>query len=337
MESTKAIIFKHYKDVLQVGTFNLRPLKPKQILVKVYSASLNPIDVIRRDGGIKMLQKDEFPAGICFDAAGIVEQVGADVSRFTVGDRIVSRSRHAGTLAEFCIVDEDVSANLPENISFNDAAALPLAGQTALQALVRGGLAEGQTIFISGGAGGVGTYTIQLAKHVFKASRVVVTCSESKAGLCKSLGADEVIDYHKGNPYKTGAEKGAFDLVFDTVGEAAKMGGPLIKPGKFVISIASMPESGAFDRSGTPIPFFLRAILSVLSFRTKWSASPGVYNYVMLKPNQEDLTKLVGYMRDGTIRSVIDSTFDGLEKGPEAFKRLETGRAKGKVIVVVRS
>ena len=173
--TTRAVVFTKYGGPLTVQEVKLPQLKPKQILIKVYSASLNPIDYKRRDGKTRMVIKDKFPALICFDAAGIVEKVGTEVSAFKVGDRIAARCRRSGALAEFCIADEDVCAKMPDNVTYNDGAGIPLAGQTAYQSLLRGGLKEGDSIFISGGAGGVGVFAVQLAKKVFKASRVVTT------------------------------------------------------------------------------------------------------------------------------------------------------------------
>jgi len=334
MENAKAVTFAHYGGPLEVTPLQLGEMKPNQLIIKVYSSSLNPIDYKRRDGYLKMMVKDHFPAGICFDVAGLVEKVGSEVKDFTPGQRVCARSRASGTLADYCIVDEDVTSHLPENINFIEAAALPLAGQTALQCLRQGEFKKGETIFISGGAGGVGTYAIQLAKHVFGASKVVVTCSAGKADFCKSLGADECVDYRKGNPYR--ANDGPYDMVFDTVGDARKMGGPMIKPGRAVVSIASIPDSGTFERINVNVPFFVRALLSVGSMREKWGASPGRYFYVLLKPNAEDLNELVGHMKDKKIVSVIDSVYEGLEKGKEAFAHLETGHAQGKVVVSVR-
>ena len=332
--SPRIATFRRYGAKLEITPLTLAEPKPKQLVIKVHSVSLNPIDFKRRDGATKLLIHDDFPAGICFDVAGFVEKVGSEVSEFKVGQRVCARSKHSGTLADFCIVDQDVTAHLPDNVSFVDAAALPLAGQTALQALRHGGLKEGDTIFISGGAGGVGSYALQLAKHVFKARKVVTSCSESKIEFCKSLGADECIDYHKSNPYKAPDEP--YDMVFDTVGDARKMGGKMIKPGRSVVSVAALPEPGAFDRIGMSIPLPLRLVLHVASVREKWGASPGTYQYVFLKPTSQDLTELVGYLSSGTLRSCIDSEFDGIEKSNEAFDRIETGRAKGKVIINVR-
>jgi len=334
MEKTKAVIFTKYGGPLSVGELKLPALKPKQILIKVSAASLNPVDYKRRDGGLKMLMKEHFPAAICFDCSGVVEQIGSEISKFAVGDRVCVRLRQSGSLAEYCIADEDVTAKMPDGVSFIDGAALPLAALTAYQCLLRGGLKEGESVFIAGGSGGVGNFAVQLAKHVFKAGRVVTTCSGGKADFCRGLGADEIVDYTKGNPYK--AAQGPFDLVLDTVGDAAQMGGRLIKPGRFVVSIAALPDTEGFDRVGMPIPGLLRPVLAVGAMWNKWKTSPGVYSYVWMEPNAEHLQKLVNLVGDGTIKVNIDSTFEGMEKASDAFAKLESGHAKGKVVIVVR-
>jgi len=334
METAKIVTFAKYGAPLVLSAFKSPELMPKQLLIKVYSVSLNPIDYKRLKGHTTMLIKDHFPAGVCFDVAGVVEKVGADLTNFAVGQRVCARSKVSGVLADYCVLDESVTSAMPDNVSFNDAAALPLAGQTALQSLRTANLKEGETVLISGGAGGVGSYAVQLAKHVFKASKVVTTCSGGKVEFCKSLGADECIDYTKGDPFD--AQKlGAFDVVFDTTGEARHMGGGLIKPGRLIVSVAAMPDPGSFERADLPIGFFLKSMLSLVSIRERWNASPGIYNYVLLKANSKDLTELVGYLSEGKIRSCIDSVFDGLEKASDAFAKIESGRAKGKVIVVV--
>ena len=330
----KAVTFAKYGAPLEITPLKLGELHPKQLLIKVFASSLNPVDYKRRDGMTRMIIKDEFPAMICFDVAGVVEKIGAEVQNFKVGQRICARSLKSGALADFCIVDEDVTAHIPDSVNFIEAAALPLAGLTALQSLRQGNLKKGDTIFISGGAGGVGTYAIQLAKHVFQASKVVTTCSAAKADFCQSLGADVCIDYTKVDPYS--AAHGPFDMCFDTVGDARKMGGSLIKHGGHVVSVAAIPDPGAFDRIGRDTPFFLRAALAVASIRERWGASPGKYFYVLLQPNAKDLTELVGYMQQGKLKSMIDSVFEGIDKSTEAFNRLETGRAKGKVVVSIR-
>lgn len=333
------MIFEKYHGPFKVGTLQLKPLKPKQLLIKVYACSLNAMDVKRHHGQTKFITLEKLPTGSCYDVSGIVEQVGSEVTQFAVGDRVCAMADmpDAGTMAEFCIVNEPYSAKIPSNVSFVDAAGLPMAAMTAYQALALGKLAEGQSVFIAGGAGGVGTFTIQLAKRVFKAGRVVVTCSSAKAEFCKSLGADEIIDYTKGDPYKEGRSKGPFDVVLDNVGDAAKMGGALIKPGHVVVSVVAFPETGAFDRIGMPIPFWLRGIISLGSIRYKWAASPGIYKFLFMNMNSAELSKLLGYLSDGTLKTIVDTKYQGLEKGADAFAQLATGRAKGKIILEVRN
>lgn len=337
MENGRVASFAAYRAPVVVIPLKLKELKPKQLIIKVYSASINPVDFKRLDGMLSMLVKEEFPAGLCYDAAGIVEKVGSEVTEFKVGDRVCTRSLQGGTLADYCIADENVTVHLPASISYVDGAALPLAGQTALQSLRDGNLKEGQSILISGGAGGVGTYALQLAKFVFKAARVVTTCSSGKMDFCKSLGADECIDYTKENPFNA-AKFGTFDMVYDTTGEAKKMGGSLIKPGGIVVSVASIPDPEAFQRVNRPSPgLLIKTLLFFGSMRERWAASPGVYHYLMLTPNSKDLAELVGYLSEGKIKSCIDIVYDGLDKSAEAMDRSRSGRAKGKIIVNVRT
>jgi len=335
MEAARAVTFAKYKGPLQYGPLKLAELKPNQLLIKTYSVSTNPIDFKRWDGALKMIVKEKFPTGICFDVAGVVEKVGDQVKGYSVGERVLARLRQSGALADYCIADDSVTTHLPDNVSFDEGAALPLAGQTALQALRAGNLKEGQSILISGGAGGVGTYALQLAKFVFKAGRVVTTCSGGKIEFCKALGADECLDYTKGNPFDP--KIGTFDVILDTAGETLKMGGPLIKDGSRVVTVSNLPDPAAFARANIKLNFFVKAFLKFATSKFRKAAAPGVYYPVFLNPNSKDLEELVGYLSEGKVKSIIDSVFEGLDKGGEALDRMRSGRAKGKIIVHVRT
>lgn len=157
--------------------------------------------------------------------AGVVVQKGSGVTKFDIGDEVYAniqdsssedgRLKQLGTLAEYIAVEENLVAKKPENISFEEAASLPLAVQTAMEGFKTGGFKEGQTIFIVGGAGGVGTLAVQLAKQFYEASLVVATTSTAKVEFVKSLGADKVVDYTK-TRYEEVEDK--FDLLYDTIG-----------------------------------------------------------------------------------------------------------------------
>ncbi|KAH9258965.1 hypothetical protein BASA81_002585 [Batrachochytrium salamandrivorans] len=328
----QAVTFDKYGGPLKLSPLQLKALEENEILVRVHAASVNPIDFKRAAGMTKMFITDTLPnAKVCFDVAGVVVQ--STSPKFKAGDRIVARSKESGTMADYCVVTEDVTVHLPEAVSFVDAAAVPLAGQTALQAFQLGGFKEGQSVLISGGAGGVGTYALQLAKHVFKASRVVTSCSGKKIDYCKSLGADECLDYTT-SKYSSLQSGGKFDFIFDTVGTAQEMcSAKLIKPGGKIVSIASIPDSGIFTRAGMPSGVVLRGALHVLSTRLRWTASPGEYLGLFLRPNAKDLGDLVGYLEDGRLRSPIETVYQGLDKAPEAFDKLKQGRVQGKLVV----
>ncbi|XP_057866470.1 2-methylene-furan-3-one reductase isoform X2 [Cryptomeria japonica] len=219
----KAWFYNEYGslDVLQFGDFPVPKPGPGQILVKVRAAALNPMDIKRRKGLFRNNDSD-FPAVPGCDMCGVVEEVGEGVSKFKKGDEVYSdiqyftseKPKDCGTLAQYTVVEEDLAAHKPKNLSFEEAASLPLALLTAQQAFDEVNFQKGWSVFIVGGAGGVGSLAIQLAKHVYGASRIVSTCSTGKVEFVKSLGADLAVDYTK-QSYDQVDEK--FDFVLDTI------------------------------------------------------------------------------------------------------------------------
>ena len=233
------------------------------IVIKVHASAINPVDKALLSGDLKMVRPvATFPHVICYDVAGVVEEADLE-GKFTVGQPVFARlfgnvkdgkktPWYRGAMAEYCVADTANAVAKPENLTFEEAASIPLVGMTALQVIKSSGLKEGGSIFISGGAGGVGTMAIQLAKHVFKAGLVVTTASKGeKEELCKSLGADVVIDYKNtkfddvyGN---SNAEK--FDVCFDTTAESLKMA-KIVKKGGRIVTIAGMPTLEEIRRIG---------------------------------------------------------------------------------------
>lgn len=208
-----------------------------------------------------------------------------------------SKPAQFGTLAEYTAASEKVIALKPKNLSFVEAASLPLAIETAYEGLERGELSAGKSVLVLGGAGGVGTHIIQLAKHVFGASKVAATASTAKLDLLRSLGADLAIDYTKEN-FEDLPEK--FDVVYDTVGQADR-GLKVVKEGGKVVSIVG-PAPGA-------IFFFLNSTGSTLE-------------------------KLEPYLESGKIKPLIDPKGQfPLSKAVEAYAYLETSRATGKIVI----
>ncbi|KAL6981839.1 2-methylene-furan-3-one reductase [Sarracenia purpurea var. burkii] len=210
------------KEVLRLGEIPIPVPKQNQLLVQVRAAALNPVDFKLRQRPILPL---EFPVVPGCDMAGVVVAKGEGVSSFDIGDEVYGnihdfnaggKLKQQGTLAEFTAVEENLVAAKPDNISFEEAASLPLVVQTAMEGFKTAGFKEGQTVFVVGGGGGVGTMVVQLAKQVYGAARVVATASTGKVEFVKSLGADIVVDYTK-TPYEEVEEK--FDLVYDTIGK----------------------------------------------------------------------------------------------------------------------
>jgi alcohol dehydrogenase len=196
-----------------------------------------------------------------YDVAGVVEEVGSEVSSFKVGDEAFARigiMRYGG-LAEYVVADADTVGHKPANISFSEAAAVPLVGLTALQSLRRGGVTKGSKVFIAAGAGGVGSLAIQIAKTILGASYVATTASPGVGtDLCIAMGADQVVDY-RSQDFGEVLKGQDFDMAFDTTNEAKRMGG-LLKEGGKIISIAGTPSIEAITAmlKGSPPSLLIR-------------------------------------------------------------------------------
>ncbi|PWA40479.1 alcohol dehydrogenase superfamily, zinc-type [Artemisia annua] len=276
-----------------------------QVLVKVVAAALNPVDFKRRQGYI-IATDSPFPIIPGHDLAGIVVKVGSNVKSLKEGDevygdvmeRALAEPKQFGTLAEYVPVDEKLLALKPKNLDFLQAAAIPLAIETAYEGLERAGFSEGKSILVMNGAGGVGSFAIQLAKHVFGASKVAATSSTGKIELLKSLGADVAIDYTKEN-FEDLPDK--YDVVYDCVGQPEK-------------AVKAVNETGVAVSITGPIP------------------EPG-FDFV-LTANGSMLTKLGPYLESGKLKVLVDPKSPyPFNKVKEAFTYLETHRATGKIII----
>ncbi|KAI6700677.1 hypothetical protein NL676_015001 [Syzygium grande] len=280
-------------------------IKEDQVLVKVVAASLNPVDAKRALGFFKDIDSSP-PIVPGYDVAGVVVKIGDQVKKFKVGDEVygdinekaLDHPKQHGTLAEYTAVEERLLALKPKNLSFAEAASLPLAIETAYEGLERAHFSPGKSILVLGGAGGVGSLVIQLAKEVFGASRVAATSSTGKLDFLKSLGADLAIDYTKEN-FEDVPEK--FDVVYDAVGQSERAI-KAVKEGGNVVTIAGAATPPA-------VLFILTSTGSVLE-------------------------KLNPFLESQKIKPVIDpkGTFP-FSLALEAFSYLETGRVSGKIVI----
>ncbi|MEZ2391413.1 NADP-dependent oxidoreductase [bacterium RCC_150] len=307
---------------------------PGEILVKVFAAGLNPVDYKQREGSIRVITRPSLPIIAGNELSGIVEAVGPGVRRFATGDRVFARvnKERLGAFAEHAVVEEEFVALMPRTLSYAEAASIPLAGLTALQAL-RDELhvQPGTRLFISGGAGGVGTLAIQLAKYF--GAEVTTTASPRGETLVRRLGADAVVDYTKDNPAEL---LRGFDAALDLVGgEALEQAFRILKPGSKVVSVAGMPEPQTalkdLDASWWTAMMFWAASFGI---RSRAREARVRYRYLFMHPSGEDLKLLARLVSEGTLKPVVDSSYP-LEKIDEAFLALEQGHAKGKIVVTM--
>ena len=305
---------------------------PNEVRVQVRAAGLNPVDFKIREGKLKVIRRYPLPAVMGNEVAGVVESVGGGVTRFSAGDRVYARvdKDTMGGLAEKAVVHQDHLAKMPASLEFEAAAAVPLAALTALQALrdeLR--IGTGQRVFISAGAGGVGTFAIQIAKHL--GAQVATTASPRGDALVRRLGADIVIDYTRERfEDSLRAYDGAFDLLG---GDDLARTFSVVKRGGTVVSIAGMPEPETARRDlgrGSA----LAALFWAASFGIRRSAaSHGVrYRYLFMHPSGADLEKLAALIDAKKLEVIVDRVFPFVE-AKEALAYLERGRAKGKVVV----
>lgn len=308
---TKAVVINQYggKDQLEEAKVTLPELGAKQVLVSVDATSINPIDWKLREGYLAQMFPWDFPIILGWDVAGTIEEVGSDVTEWKVGDRIFARpdTTRFGTYAEHTIVDEHLLAPLPKGVSANEAAAVPLAGLTAYQALFdHGHVTKGQKVLIHAGAGGVGTYAIQLAKA--KGAYVYTTASEKNHELLKSLGADEVIDY-RSTDFRDVAKE--VDMVLDTMGgDVQKNSMDILKEGGYLISILSIEDEDKAKEKG-------------IHAKAVW-----------LDTNGKQLKELGDLMKAGKLRSVVGKTFPLTRQGIyDAHALSETHHAVGKIVI----
>lgn len=302
------------------------------LLVDVAAASVNPLDFKLREGKVKSMMRFDFPLILGNDLSGTVRAIGSEVTRFRVGDRIVARlgKTRIGAFAERALVAEADAALAPASIVLADAAALPLAGLTAWQALFElGDLHAGQTLLVHAGAGGVGHLALQMGR--WKGARVITTASERNRERCLELGADEVIDYRSLRFDEVVRDA---DVVLDTLGgETLLRSIAITKPGGHVISISAMPtpEVGAAWGMRAPLTWILR----FLTRRERAAAKArGVnYHYLFMRPDGALLGELAKMVDAGSLRCVVDRRYP-LSEAAQALAYVEAGHAAGKVLVV---
>ena len=308
-------------------------LRGDDVLVQVKAASINVLDAKIRQGEFKMILPYPLPLILGNDLAGVVVRVGAEVQRFRPGDEVYARpdARRMGTFAEYIAVSERDLALKPASLSMEEAASLPLVSLTAWQVLVETAkLKKGQKVLIHAGSGGIGTVAIQLAKH--RGAYVATTTSAASAAWVKALGADVVIDY-KTEDFSSLLHD--YDVVLNSLGSDVLVKSlQVLKPGGQLISISGPPTPAFATEQG--LSWGLKQVMRLLSYRIRRQAKRrGIrYSFVFMRASGEQLAEIGTLVESGAIRPVIDRVFPFAETR-EALAYVETGRAKGKVVVRV--
>ena len=311
----KAVRIEGYGDASVIEVKDDAP-KPKagpgQVLVEIHAASLNPVDSMVRLGYMKEMAPLNFPATLGGDLAGVVVEVGPGVEGLKIGDAVYGMGSvlagSSGAFAEYAAVSAGQLAPMPTKLGFVEAASLPLTGVSALQALTEHiKLKPGDKILIHGGAGGIGSAAIQLAKHL--GARVVTTVHGEAAAFAKKLGADEILDADKAGAFDT---LDGFDAMFETTrADLYKSTLGALKKGGVLVSMVGAPDSELAKKQGV--------------------TAMGLGTQV----NTERLRRLADLVAKGAIEPQVDRVFP-LEKAKEAFVAREAGKVRGKIVLEVR-
>src|SRR5918993_269946 len=331
----RAVVFERYGGLDQVTFADIpQPVpKPNEILVQVHATGLNPVEYKIRSGKLKVVVRLQLPATLGSDVAGVVVEVGRSVPRFKPGDAVFATidGLRMGALAEFAVVAENAAALKPAHLDFVQAASIPMVALTSWQSLTEHlQLKPGQKIFIPAGAGGIGTFAIQLAKSI--GATVATTTSAANTHLVRSLGADEVIDY-KTQKFEDVLRD--YDAVLDTLGgESLEKSFQILRPKGRVVSIVGPPDAPFARRQGMNFPLVL--VLWLLSWNVhRLAKKRGVdYSFLFMHPDGGQLAHVGELLKTAGIQPVIDTVFP-FNQAKEALAYLEKGRAKGKVVVKI--
>ena len=329
----KAAYINRYGNIddVQLDGQSKPPITENDVLVKIHAASINPLDLRVLEGEFKAILPVQFPFILGNDFAGTVVQVGANVKQFKAGDEVYAKTDQNGAFAEYTVVHQSSLALKPQNISMELAASLPLVSLTAWQALVEiAKVQAAQKVLIHAGSGGVGSIAIQLAKHL--GATVATTTSGKNAQWVKALGADIIIDY-KTTDFEQ--ELKDYDVVLDTQGgKILEKSLNVLKRGGRIISISGPPDREFAE--AIHANWLLKCIIPLLSWsiRNKAKKKGITYSFLFMQPNGQQLSEISKLVESGNINPIVDKTYAFTEI-KDAFQYVNTGRAKGKVVLKI--
>ncbi|MBW6478298.1 MAG: NAD(P)-dependent alcohol dehydrogenase [Bacteroidales bacterium] len=308
----KKVIYEAYgdADVLKVADFRINEPADGEVLVKIMAAGINPVDYKIRKGALKFIYRAKLPRTPGGEISGIVEKTGSTQSAFKPGDKVYAMLPiSVGGYSEYVNVKEDLLSLMPKNISFNEAAVIPLAGLTALQALRdKGNISKGMKVLINGGSGGVGMFAIQIAKAF--GAEVTAVCSGKNINFVRSFGADHVVDYEKEDFTKL-TDK--FDIILDAVAKSS-----------FGKCKKILKEKSVFITTIPSPPVMLRQIINPMVNKKAFG--------ILTKPLSKDLDYLTNLIAQGKLKASIEKVYS-MEEAANAHKHIETGRVKGKLVI----
>jgi NADPH:quinone reductase-like Zn-dependent oxidoreductase len=284
----------------------------QQLQIRVSATSINPIDWKLHSGMLRWVKPLRFPSMPCFDFAGTITVTGADVMGWTAGDRVFGMLpiNGLGAAAEYVAVDSHYACRMPEGLSFENMAGLPLAGMTALQGLRdQGELKPGHTLLVIGAAGGVGHYAVQIGRLL--GAQVTTLSGPGNLAFCRELGAETALDYNQANP---SLAKAGFDVILDCSGHSpfSRWQHSLAPRGRYVALLPSVS-------------------VGLAALRLKLF-SPQRIRLTLVRSQQDDLAWLANEVSAGRLKTVIDEVFP-LERLADALKKSQGGHARGKIIV----
>ena len=326
MKALQLVKYGEIKESLAINEVSKPIVQANDVIIEIKAAAINPIDKSIILGNLQGILPLPLPSTMAYDVSGIVVEKGDEVSNFEIGDMVYSRvpQEQMGTLAEYVAVNSTAVSKKPGNITFEEAASLPLVGLTAFQSLEYVGIKENDKVLIHAGSGGVGSFAIQYAKA--KGAYVYTTTSTDNVDWVKELGADRVIDYKK-EDYNTIVTDA--DIVFDTLGKNYSLEAfEVIKQGGKVVSVAGpLDELSAkmFGMDDYKLPEELAKLIS---------GKDASYKYIFMHPNGAHLSQIKLLVEDEKIKPIIDKVYP-LSESIEAYSHLASGRAKGKIVIKV--
>ena len=326
MKALQLVKYGEIKESLAINEVSKPIAQANDVIIEVKAAAINPIDKSIILGNLQGIPHIQLPSTLAYDVSGIVVEKGDEVSNFEIGDLVYSRvpQEQMGTLAEFVAVNSTAVSKKPGNITFEEAASLPLAGLTALQSLEYAGIKKNDKVLIHAGSGGVGSFAIQYAKA--KGAYVYTTTSTDNVNWVKELGADRVIDY-KTEDYKTFVTDA--DIVFDTLGKNYSLEAfEVIKQGGKVVSVAGPLDEVSTKMFGMDDYKLPEELVKLIS------GKDASYKYIFMHPNGAHLGQIKSLIEDEKIKPIIDHVYSYAES-IEAFTHLASGRAKGKIVIKI--